>query len=215
MFKEMNTRCTQTKLSDDDREKAAQRMMASAQAHHCASLRCTFLDEEEPLLNKFMLQAVTIELTCLSIEQSLKVYTLIHPSGSARTGHNLYKLYTSLPGNEVEKEKIQTTILGLVNRYANSYQFDSITEEITEEDIRECLKKHHSTYTSLRYFGLDRCYRLRKKRKIVPSEIQTLISLSGALVDITEKAMEDCGIKLLDALKKVSDEEDIYELISQ
>ena len=211
MSKEMNTRCTQTKLSDDEREEAAQRMMVSAQVHHGASLHCTFLDEKEPLLNKFMFQVVTIELTCLSIEQSLKVYTLIHPSGSARTGHDLHELYTSLP----EKEKIQTTILGLVNRFAESNKFDSITEEITEEDILKCLKKHRSTYTTLRYFGLDSCYRLKKKRKIAPSEILTLISLSGALVDINKMAMENRGIKLLDAVKKVSDEEEIYKLTSQ
>ena len=211
MSKEMNTRCTQTKLSDNERKKAAQRMMASAQAHHCASLHCTFLDKEESLLNKFMIQAVTVELTCLSIEQSLKVYTLIHPSGSARTGHDLHELYTSLP----EKEKIQTTILRLVNRFAESNKFDSITEEITEEDILKCLEKHHSTYTSLRYFGLDRCYRLKEKREIAPSEILTLVSLSSALVDINKMAMEDRGIKLLDFVEKLSDEEEIFKLTSQ
>lgn len=183
---------SQKKLTDEEVKAAAPRMMAGAQAHQRASVYCLENPKAKPPnIDSVFFQSVSFELILNSIEQSLRLLLLIHYS-SLRPKHNIYALYQKVLRESGGKDGIRNKIVNHVNFIRHSQGMGIIAEE----DIRKCLKKHDSSYSSFRYFGLDDEARPTLKWEMKEYEVKLLHSFALALIaeNVTEMKKRDIGI---------------------
>ena len=198
----------QKKLTSQEIEEAAPRMMAGAQAHQRASAYC--LDNPKaklPSIDGLFFPAVSFELLLHSIEQSLRLVLLIHYS-SLRPNHNIYALYQTLLRESGGKDGIRSEIVNLVNFLGSSQSMDIVTEE----NIRKCLKKHDSSYSSFRYFGLDDKAHPTMKWEMKGYEVKLLHCLALALIAVNVTEMKKRGIRMYESMSRVPESEMTDEL---
>ncbi|MCY3665839.1 MAG: hypothetical protein OXH81_09295 [Gemmatimonadetes bacterium] len=179
-------------LTAEEIKKAAIAFMLGAMAHQRASNWCRRNpDAKLPNIDFFLFPAVSFELILLSVEQSLRLLLLLHYSmvlpGTNHNAHALYKVLTQKSGG---KEGIRQDITKETNMFIRSLGQDALSEK----DLRSCLKKHDSSYTSIRYFQLNRHGRLGEDWEILIRDQKIFHCLGSALISLNEKEMVKQGI---------------------
>ena len=129
-------------------------------------------------------------------------YSYLNPT------HNIDALYKAVLRENGTKGTIRDDIVNRTNIHLNSLGLNSVTEK----NIRKCLRKHDSSYSSFRYFGLGDDARFTLKWEMTVYENQLLNCLAVALYDTNSNEMEKLGIVRYASLKKVS-ESDIPDKI--
>ena len=199
MSNKLGKSTSRQKLTDEEVKVAAQKMMAGAQAHQRASVYCKDNpNSKPPSMDGVFFLAVSFELLLNSIEQSLRLLLLIHYS-TLRPKHNIFDLYTEVLNKSGGKDGIRSEIVNRMNAYGNSRGMD----DITGEDIRKCLKKHDTSYSSFRYFGLDDKGRSTLHWEVKGYEANLLLCLAAALIDLNLDEMRKRGIGMYGSMSKV------------
>lgn len=189
-------------------------MMTGALAHQRTSKYCFENPHAKPpSMDGLFFPAVSFELLLNSIEQSIRLILLMHYSILQPT-HNIYALYKKVINKSHSKEGIRSKIVNSVNTCLRSIN----SETITEKDILTCLKKHDSSYSSFRYFGLNEDGRQSLKWEIKPYEVKLLHCFALALIENNNNEMQTRNIGVGTSLKEVPESEmtdDLRDLITR
>ena len=208
MSNKLTKSASQHKLTDEEVKVAAKKMMLGAQAHQRASVYCkNNPNSEPPSMDGVFFFAVSFELILNSIEQSLRLLLLIHYS-TLRPIHNIFSLYKAVLNMSGGKVGIRSDIVNRVNVHSSSIEMNSVTEN----DIRACLKKHDSSYSNFRYFGLDEEGRSTSKWEAKEYEIKLLHCLAAALIEVNVDEMNKRGMEIYSSVKKVPESDMTDEL---
>lgn len=178
-------------LSASEFRDAVRRIMAAAQAHWLASNHCTNYPDPKPSTENFFLLSVSFELLLLSIEHSLRLLILLHHSiFLGDIGHNSHVLYKELRKRSGGKEGLRSDIINAMNLIAQGNGLDPISER----ELKSCLEKHDSSYSTFRYFQLNRQGKLNEGvMGFAPRERDILLCLAEVLIAMNEKAMRSRG----------------------
>ena len=189
-----------TNLTRDEIDVAAQRMLLGAQAHQRASAYCyDNPTAKPPSMDALFFQAIAFELLLNSIEQSFRLILLLEYA-TTRPRHNLYALYKAIIGKSGSREGIRSEIVRRVTELGTSLGM----ETITESDIRACLRKHDSSYSSFRYFGLDDDGRLTMRWEFKGYEVKLLNCLALALIQLNGEIVRRRGIPTLSSMQRLT-----------
>ena len=85
-------------------------------------------------------------------------------------------------------------------------------DAITESDIQQCLRKHDSSYSSFRYFGLDENGRSTMKWEMKAYEIRLIHCLALALIKVNYDEMRKRNIGIYSSFTRVPESEITEEL---
>ena len=197
-------------LTEEQISSAAQKMMAAAQAHRWSSR--VVLDDPEakpPSIGAMFAPLVSFELILLSVEQSLRLLLLLHFSHvELGTNHNLDVLYRRLSQKSDGSTELKDRILAKMNELGGSQEVLTINDR----EVKVCLKKHDSSYTSLRYFGLDRHGRSTSDWEIAGRDVQILQCMALALVDLNMDEMVRRSIPAPTSMRRVPQSDMTEEL---
>ncbi len=198
------------KLTAEEIEVAAARMMAAAQAHQRASGWCMDKrDAKPPNIDFFFSRVVSFELILLSVEQSLRLLLLLHYSiVRDDTNHNPHVLYKAMQNKSGGKEGIRHDIISKMSVLGHTQGIDPISER----ELVACLRKHDSSYSNFRYFQLDRQARLNKKWEFSQRDVQILHCLALALISLNMDEMGKRGIGAFLSMRPVLESEMTEEL---
>ena len=178
-------------------------MMAGASAHQRASKYCLENpDAKPPDIDGIFFPIIAFELILNSIEQSLRLVLLIHYS-ILKPVHNIFALYKTVLRKSFSKEGIRSEIVSRVNAYGRYWSMGSVTED----DICRCLRKHDSSYSNFRYFGLDDKGHSTKKWEMKGYEVKLLHCFAQALLEVNSDEMHKRGIKTFGPAKEISESE--------
>ena len=144
--------------------------------------------------------AVAFELLLNSIEQSLRLILFIQYL-TPKPIHNISALYKAVINRSGGKDGIRSDIVRRVTALGSSLGM----EVITEADIRACLRKHDSSYSSFRYFGLDDEGRSTEKWEMKGYEVNVLNCLAAALIALNHDALRTRGIQTGSSLRSVAE----------
>ena len=201
-------RPSNSKLTPSEVNTAAERMMMGALAHQRASVYCIDNPKAKPpSIDSFLFPAVAFELILLSVEQCLRLI-LLTKFQALRPKHNVFKLYNEVIYGRSSKAELRNEIFHRVNALAHSQNIGAIPES----DIRDCLKKHDSSYTSFRYFGLDSNARSNLKWGMKSYEVQILHCLALALLEVGRNELQKRGVNFPGSMKEVPESEMTEEL---
>ena len=181
-------------LPAEQKKKAAVAFMLAAIAHQRTSRWCRCKpNAKPPNLDFFLFPAVSFELILLSTEQSLRLLLLLHYSiVRPDTNHSPHTLYKALMRESGGREGIRQDIIDEVNVSLRSLD----QAPISENDLRSCLRKHDSSYTSIRYFQLNKHGKLGEDWEILLRDQKIFDCLGSALISLNEKEMVKQGIGL-------------------
>ena len=198
------------KLTAEDIEVAAPRMMAAAQAHQRAAIWCMKKpDAKPPNIDAFFFSIVSLELVLLSVEHSLRLLLLLHYSiVRDKTNHNPHVLYGAIRNKSGGKEEIKSDIVSKMNVLGQIKGIDPFSER----ELASCLKKHDSSYLNVRYFHLDRQARLNKNWDVSQRDGQILHYLVLALICLNMVEMGRRGISALRSMSPVPESDMTEEL---
>ena len=208
MSQHATRRPSSSKLTPSEVNTAAEMMMMGALAHQRASVYC--IDNpnaKPPNIDSLLFPAVAFELILLSVEQSLRLI-LLTKFETLRPKHNVFKLYNEVIYGRNNKDDLKNEIFHRVNALAHSQNLGAIPEN----DIRECLRKHDSSYASFRYFGLDSNARSNVKWGMKSYEVQVLHCLARALLEVGRNELHKRGANFPGSVKKVPEPEMTDEL---
>ena len=192
---------SKTKLTPEEVTKAIQHMMAGAEAHLRASIYCrNNPDAKVPNIEVMFFSAVAWELILNSIEQSLRLLLLMNHSYLNPT-HNIEALYKAVVRKDGAQRTMRTDIVDRTNAHFRLLGMNSVTEI----DIRKCLHKHDSSYSSFRYFGLKDDARFTLKWEMTEYEAKLLSCLAIALFQMNSDEMHNRGIGRYASLTRVSE----------
>ena len=204
------SRDKRVKLTAEEIEVAAARMMAAAQAHQRASGWCMDKpDAKPPNIDAFFFTIVSFELVLLSVEQSLRLLLLLHYSiVRDDTNHNPRVLYGVVRNKSGDKEGIRCDITNKMNELG---QTEGIAP-IFEKELVACLNKHDSSYSNFRYFQLDHRAKLNNQWEFSQRDVQILHCLALALISLNMDEMRKRGIDALLSMSRVPESEMTQEL---
>ncbi len=202
--------CRRRKLTTEEIEIAAPRMMAAAQAHQRASVWCNDkLDAKPPNIDFFFFGVVSFELVLLSVEQSLRLLLLLHYSiVRDDTNHNPHVLYGAMLRKSGAKEGIRHDIINRMNMLGKAKGIDPFSEK----ELRTCLRKHDSSYSSFRYFQLDHQAKLNQEWEYSGRDVQILHCLALVLISLNFDEMGRRGISVLGSMSPVPESQMTEEL---
>ncbi len=194
-------------LTFKERAFATQRMMAAAQANNRASVLC---DEtpmsKTPSVYEIFSIAVSFSLSLISVEQSLKLLLLIRftnivtKSNHLKSTHEIFELYRKIKEQGRRSEALLGDIAHRMNVFGKANEIGSISER----ELEKCLGQHNSSYTHLRYFGLQKNFRMNEANwKILPRHRHIIWCLAQALVEINIDEITKCGTGILGQVTKV------------
>ena len=124
------------------------RLVEAAEAHKLAATLCAS-DCRPYDYDIVSLRIVSFELTLVSVEQSLRALSLFFfPAFPRKLKHKLYPLYERLRDEGPGKEWLRTKITPRIDDCAKSEKISPISDE----ELEECLKKHSSSYSIIKYF---------------------------------------------------------------
>ena len=198
------------KLTAEEIEVAATRMMAAAQAHQRAAAWCMDKPNAEPPNIDFLFfRVVSFELVLISVEQSLRLLLLLHYSiVRDNTNHSPHVLYKDIRNKSGGKEGIRCDIISKANVLG---QTEGIAP-FSEKELVSCLRKHDSSYSNFRYFQLDHQARLNKELEFFPRDVQILHCLALALICLNMVEMGRRGISALRSMSPVPESDMTEEL---
>ena len=195
------TNGSKVNLTPDEIARAARCMMLGAQAHQRASAYCQDNPTAKPpSMDALFFPAVAFELLLNSIEQSLRLILFIQYL-TPKPIHNISALYKAVINRSGGKDGIRSDIVRRVTALGSSLGM----EVITEADIRACLRKHDSSYSSFRYFGLDDEGRSTEKWEMKGYEVNVLNCLAVALIALNHDALRTRGIQTGSSLRSVAE----------
>ena len=198
------------KLTLEEIRIAARQMMGAAQAHQRASGWC--LDKpgaKPPNIDCFFFSVVSFELILLSVEQSLRLFLLLHYSiVRDDTNHNPHVLYKTIRNKSRGKEGVRHDIISKMNLLGQTKGIDPVSEN----ELAACLRKHDSSYSNFRYFQLDHQAKLNKKWEYSSQDVQILHCLALALIHLNMDEMESRGIGAIRSMSRISESEMTEEL---
>ena len=184
---------TEGALTAKEMGTAVERMMAAAEAHQLASVWCRNKPgAQPPNIDRFYFLVVSFELALLSVEQSLRLLLLLQHS-IVRARHNPRALYSEILHQSRGKSGIGQDILNNMNVVAQA----NALAPFSENELQSCLRKHDSSYSSLRYFGLDQHARLTTDWEITGRDHQVFLCLALALISLNGDEMAKRGIGAL------------------
>ena len=197
-------------LTSSEVEVAAQRMMAAAEAHHRASVWCREKPNTKSLnMDPLYFLVVSFELSLLSVEQSLRLVLLLHFSTVRyNTNHNPRAIYSEILHQSRGKPEIAQSIFSNMNAVAQANGLG----QFSEKELQACLKKHDSSYSSLRYFQLDPYARLSPDWEITSRDRQIFSCLALALIFMNHDEMGKREIGALGAISVTPESEMTEEL---
>ena len=194
------------KLTPEEVATAATRMMSAAQVHQRASVWCTEKPSSDPPdIDSLYFFSVSFELLLQSIEQSLRLLLMLQHS-ILRPTHNIHALYKILQNQSGRDMRMRNEIVGrsnvMLKIMAQLRKQD--LKVFTEPELVSCLRRHDSSYTNFRYFGLDEQGRLDKNAKweLTPTDINMMHCFALALLDLNADEMRSRKIGM-PALRKV------------
>ena len=201
-------------MSSSGVEVAAPRMMMAAQMHQRASTYCLdHPDAKPPSINGLLFPAVSFELLLLSIEQSLRLMLLLR-CRIWRDIHNVHQLYRTVVEKSGSDRGMRSSIVKKMQHHSASIAMDVVTED----NIRTCLRKHDSSYSSFRYFGLDRRGNTTLHWEVKGYEVQLMHCLALSLIEINAQEMRTQGIPMYGAMTSVPPSEmtdDLRDLVDR
>ncbi|MCY3767597.1 MAG: hypothetical protein OXH06_19440 [Gemmatimonadetes bacterium] len=203
MSKRKRTQQSKRKLTVQETEEAAKRLMMGAQARQYVSKFC--LDSSGGRVfdvTHVYLSTISFELILHSIEQSLRLLLLIHFSVNHPT-HNIHALYRRILRESRSKVGIRQEIVDQVNTQIRLIGMN----HITENDIQACLRKHDSSYSSFRYFGLDSDAFPTLMWEMKEYEIKILHCLALALITLNLTEMQKRNMPILGSISEVPESE--------
>ena len=200
----------QVALTAEEVAAATERLMAGAQAHQRAAAWCLDKpDAKPPNINAVFFPVVSFELVLLSIEQSLRLLLLLRYSiVRDNTDHNPHVLYGEIRAKSGGKEGIRDGIVSTMNMLGQTKDIDPFSEK----EMVACLKRHDSSYSSFRYFQLDRRARVSSPLESSPRDVQILHCLALALISLNMDEMGRRGINVMASLSRVPESEVTEEL---
>ena len=138
----------------DDLQELASRLMASAQAHQFASAHCSAkLSVKEVDVKSMFLYVVSVELILLAVEQSFRLMILLYTKRTPRPGnHQLGSLYNKTLHEEGVPKDMSKNIVSTMNEMGEALDM----KPFFAKELEECLKKHNSSYSDIRYFSSGR-----------------------------------------------------------
>lgn len=188
-------------LSPEDKKVAEWRLIAAAEAHRLAAFLCEIESHkyDSEGYNATFLHILSFQFTLVSVEQSLRSLLLVLFSiFPKKPSHNLYALYKELKCRSIGKEEIRRDIIRRINDCAQTEKMSLISEEeISEEELVDCIEKHCLSYSDLKYFQVDRNGKLSKKWGFEGRERQILYCLAVALIKLNAYEMAKHGYKSL------------------
>lgn len=178
---------SEDKLNAEEVEKAAPLLMIAAQAHQRAAVCCRSSSDD-------LVHVVSIQLALLSVEQSLRLLLLLHYSVPRHNvNHNPKVLYQDIRSRSGGKGGIRHDIINQMNVIAQGNGIDPFSEK----DLIACLNKHDSSYTNLRYFGLNHQARSNGEWGFTARDMQILHCAALALTHVNMDEMERQSIGVL------------------
>ena len=194
-------------LTFKERAFATERMMAAAQANDRASVLCVEKRmSKTPSIREMFSIAVSFSLSLISVEQSLKLLLLIRftnavtTSKHLRSTHEIFELYRTIKQQGRRSEALLGDIAHRMNVFGKANEIGSISER----ELEKCLGQHNSSYTNLRYFGLQKNFRKNETNwKILPRDRHIMWCLAHALIEINIDEITKCGTGILRQMSKV------------
>ena len=187
------------------------RMMGAADAHRLASDLCKREASKYDSMsyNRIFLRHIFFELILVSVEQSLRALLLILFSiFPKQPNHNLFDLYKELKRRTIGEKGIRTEIIRRINDCARAENMSLISEE----ELVACLEKHRFSYSSTKYFQVDRDAKFSKNFGFRESEGQILYCFVVALIKLNQYKLAEREYKaLLGHLPEVETEEELIE----
>lgn len=181
----------------DDLQELATRLMASAQAHQFASVHCSArLNVKEVDLKSVFLNVVSVELILLAIEQSFRLLSLLCTKQFSGPGtHLLWSVYKETLRKEGIPKEMKNDIVSTMNEIGDPLEI----KPFFVKELEECLKKHDTSYSDIRYFMVDRKGKPGPELTIDAREKTVLIFLALALIAINLFIMKEQGIAIIDS----------------
>ncbi|MXW23044.1 MAG: hypothetical protein F4X55_02390 [Candidatus Dadabacteria bacterium] len=160
------------------------RLMHAAKAHKFASALCASTCHSYDI---DLLHTVSFELTLVSVEQSLRTLSLwFFPDFPEELKHDLYSDYKKLRDKGPGEEWIRTNIAPRINDCAETEKISPISWE----ELIKCLKKHTSSYLSVKYFRVKgKGGKLYNKPLFTAREKLVLYCFAAALIEQNENMM--------------------------
>ena len=187
-----------TKLTPEQTQPFATRMMAAAQAHQSTSRWCMDKPDANPPTIESLLYfpAVSFELVLLSVEQSLRLMLLLQYSIlRGDTNHNPHVLYKTLKNKSGGKGGLRSEIISKMDALVHGIAI----RPFSEKELDDCLGKHDSSYSSTRYFDVSREGRIGGAWEYSGRDVQILHVLAIALIELNLAEMLKQGIRPLSA----------------
>ena len=158
----------------------ASRMMASAQAHQIAAVRCSDRQQvREVRILEVFLYVVSVELTLQSVEQSLRLWTLLHTKEvPPKATHDLWSLYRRIMSDTDGSKDLWNSIVTTMNEIGKPRNF----KPSSTVELRKCLDKHKSSYSDIRYFMVNRDGTFKRELEILPRE-KSVLNLPVSCID--------------------------------
>ena len=171
--------------------------MASAQAHQVAAMHCYVnLNAKSVDINKVFLYVISIELTLLSVEQSFRLLRLLHTKEPPLPAHHdLWSLFNHALSECDNSKNTYNSIMSEMKKLGK----DQNAKTFLKEELRNCLKKHTTSYSDIRYFMIKRDGTSKPELLITSREKQILGFLASALININKSEMGKQRLKIFDS----------------
>ena len=205
------TKKRRTKLSEQEKKEAVSSLMDGARAHQRTSAYCWKHPAKPPDIDYLYFQLLSFSLILMSVEQSLKLLRLLHCHiFRADTGHAPHVLYRAIL-DEIDgkdRDRIRNDIVDAANACDGTLNIPTMDET----EIRECLKRHRSSYTDSRYFLLDKQGRKKLKFEVTSREMQVLHCLALGLIKLNMAEIQKHKIKVSSSMRRIPESEMTNEL---
>ncbi len=195
-------------------------MMSAAQIHQQASEWCKERrSDDPPTIEDVYFFTVSFEMILLSVEQSLRLLLLLNFS-IVRPIHNIHKLYKIMQNKSGYSTRVRNDVVASTNAISKliAKARKNDVDTISERDLVACLRKHDSSYSHFRYFGLDEYARAsREDWSLTEYDVNIMRCLALALISINMESMRKRGIGM-PAIRPVQESEitdDLREFINK
>ena len=187
----------------------APQMLASAQAHQEAArlLHDTAGAQSLSDPHTWVLSMVSFEQILLSVEQSMRLLLLLH-FGSLHSSHNPHALFRNIRNKSGGHSGPKEALLENTNkcRYAVGLP------PVSEEDLAKVFKKHQSSYSDFRYFGVDEQADVSHRLGFNASDLQIMHLVALGIIATNIEEIKRRGFKIYATPSPVPEEEMTDEL---
>ena len=180
-------------------QRLAQRIMASAQAHHHAAEHCSVEpNTKSASVGDVFLHIIAIELTLLSIEQCLRLLCLLYNKKTPPSAnHDIWSLYNKMLRECDDSGNMRNQIVYVMNTIRKTKTIDSFSVK----EVQAFLKKYKLAYSDIRYFLAKKDGTIKPEFAICFREKEIMTFLSLALIAISIVEMMQQNLEMADPLE--------------